>query len=64
MIRDAALAVISTLIGSGIGWGAQALTLAGRVDAVERQLGDIKADLRTLVINTSQDKENAKKAAP
>lgn len=31
-------AALSVLLGAGIGWGANALTLAGRVDAIERAL--------------------------
>lgn len=40
---------VSALLGAGIGWAANALTLAGRVDAIERGQARIEAQLDRLV---------------
>lgn len=44
-----ASAALSALIGCGIGWGANALTLAGRVDAIEAGQARIEVLLHTVL---------------
>jgi len=43
--EHAAKAIIAGLLGAGIGWGANALTLSGRVSAIEQSLVRIEARL-------------------
>lgn len=40
---------VSALLGAGIGWAANALTLSGRVDAIERGQARIEAQLDRLI---------------
>lgn len=41
--------VAVAMLGAAVGWGANALTLGGRVDAVERGLQRIESQLERLV---------------
>ncbi len=40
---------LSALIGCGIGWGATALTLAGRVDAIEKGQARVESLILQLI---------------
>lgn len=42
-------AAVSALLGAGIGWAANAMTLAGRVDAIERGQARIEAQIDRLI---------------
>jgi hypothetical protein len=45
LTEHAAKAIIAALLGAGLGWGANALTLSGRVAAIEAALVRIESRL-------------------
>jgi hypothetical protein len=52
--EDLLKAILSGMAGIVMGWGANALTLGGRVTAIEVSLSDIKAALVTIQRQGSQ----------
>ncbi|MEN9924381.1 MAG: hypothetical protein RL268_507 [Pseudomonadota bacterium] len=41
--------LVFALLGAGVGWAAQALTLSGRVAAIEHGMGRIEAQMERLI---------------
>jgi hypothetical protein len=48
-MRELLASIVSVLAGAVIGWSGQALTLSGRVEAIEKQVSEIHQDLRTFI---------------
>lgn len=53
-------ALVAGLIGAGVGWSAQALTLAGRVDAIEQSQARVEAMLHRLIEAKATEQQGAR----
>lgn len=47
--HDVLKSIVAALAGGAVGWSAAALQLGGRVDAVERSVGRIEAQIDRLI---------------